>query len=257
MPLSLFERYIWYLNIAAGIALGARLVFCGLLSEYRALFCYLAADAVEALAQIWALPDLTLYGWIYVGGQACKVMLAVWVVLDLYRLALSRHPALAKFGRRTVGYVLSIAAAISIAGLFLDGAAAPGGFPILRAFYRFERTMDSIVLVFLAIIAVFLLWFPVKMRRNVAIYIAGFLIYFFERWAGLLLVNLWPARNGQISVAMLSVSFACLVVWLALLRREKSDILTVTGRRRSGAEADRLAGQLDAINTRLVRFGRG
>lgn len=257
MRLGLWEQYIWYLNIAAGVILGARLIALGLLNTYRAFFLYLVTDSLESLLQLAVLPDLNLYGWIYVGGQAGKVLLAVWVVLDLYWLALRKHPALAKFGSRTVRYLLGVAALISTLGLRLEWVVSKGSFPILRTFYRFERTMDSIVLVFLLLISVFLLWFPVTVPRNVAIYIGGFLIYSFERWAGLLMVNFWPAYSNQLSVFMLSTSFACLVTWLVMLRRERDDTSTVTGHRWNGTEADRLSSQLDAINARLMRFVRG
>ena len=90
------------------------------------------------------------------------------------------------------------------------------------------------------------------MRRNVAVCLAGFAFYWFQRWAGLLLLNLFPADGNFLNLGMLVLSFGCLVSWNAGMRREG-------GNRhhrhwpplQDPDEMEHLLKQLDSINARL------
>jgi hypothetical protein len=250
------EQWVWYLNILVTALLLGRLFTQGLAYEYRALTLYLAADILQQVPRLFLAASPWWSAMDYFAGQAVKVVLAIFVVLELYQLALENQPALARFGRRTVWYLVGTATAVSAVGLLLDLPRRRESQPILLDFLRFERSLDLMALVLLAAIIVFLLWFPVRVRRNVALYIGGFVIYTFQRWAGLLVTNLWPALLRPMSTIMLCVSFACLAIWLVLLRREDDRSTTVIGHRWSEAEADRLVGQLNAINARLARSVR-
>lgn len=112
------------------------------------------------------------------------------------------------------------------------------------------------VLLFLAAAVLFLLWFPVKVRRNVAICLGAFAFYLFHRWAGLLLVNLYPKSSDAVNAVLLVLSFACVALWTLAVRPEGEIVITVTGHHWNPAETEHLLGQLDAINTRLERMAR-
>jgi hypothetical protein len=252
------ERITWYLNLAATIALIFSLRWNGLYRVYRCLFAYLIADAAQTLIGLAVQSHVVLYGWTYVGGQLVKIVLAVFVVLELYRLALAAHPALARFGRRTVSYALAAAAAVAACGLLLGRSVAPDSkSKFLYVMYSFERTMDTAMLVFLVIVIVYMTWFPVRLKRNAALYIGSFLIYFLSRSAGLLLLNSAPQLRRAMGIAMLGVGAVCLLAWLIALQQEGEETTTVIGHRWDPAAADRLTGQLEAINTRLLRLFRG
>lgn len=254
MPFAFAERVFWYLNIAAAAGLMMRLYTQGLSGIYRIFLVYLAVDVTQQVLELVFISDPNGVGWIYVTGQALKLLLAVFVVLNLYGQALDRHPALAHFGHRILGYFFGIAAGLSALGAFLDTAAVYGVYRRLRIFLLFERSMDAVVLALLVCFGLLLLWFPVRIRRNVALYICGFVIYSFERWAGLLLVNLWPQFRTQVNIGMLAVSFVCLMAWSILLRSGGESATVVTGRHWNGQASERLIGQLDAINIRLARL---
>jgi hypothetical protein len=119
-----------------------------------------------------------------------------------------------------------------------------------------EGAVDSMVLVFLLAAILFLLWFPVVVHRNVAVCIGGFVFYWFQRWAGLLLMNRYPNDFAVISVATVILSLACLLFWIAAIRPEGETVTTVTGHRWNPDETNRLLAQLDAINSRLARMAR-
>src|SRR5580704_15818695 len=107
---GLWLDWIPYLDLAVEIALIINLIRNGLYRVYGYFFAYLAADSIETVVGILFQTHRRLYGEIYFTGQSVKMLLAVFVLLELYQIALERHPALARFGRRTVSYVLAVAA---------------------------------------------------------------------------------------------------------------------------------------------------
>jgi|HubBroStandDraft_6_1064221.scaffolds.fasta_scaffold43188_4 hypothetical protein len=247
---------LWNLNLAATVALALNLVRTGLVRVYRFLFVYLAADIAQTVSLMLLKNHRKYYAWTYVHTQPIKVILAIFVILELYRVALAQRPALARFGRNTVGYILAAAAVGALSLLMLDSSVPPGQPKVLHDLYSFERTMDEWLLFFLIVIRVFMTWFPVRMTRNGAIYIAAFAVYFLARSAGLLLVNVMPIFRDRFDVPMLSVSFVCLMAWLFALRREGEQITVVTGPRRDPERMRHLTQQLDAMNARLAEIGR-
>lgn len=259
--MSQIYLYAWYLKMAATGVLLARLISNGLFPIYRWFAFYLLADFAQSLLSLYFRPtndqNANRYAETYMAGQALKMVLIVFVLLEMYRLALSNHRAIARFGGQTIGYALLLTALV--AGLFLNVArSAPRGRSlILHRFYLVERTVDVWALALLCLITAFLLWFPVKLRRNSVLYLLGFFVYFAARSASLLLVDLLPARDlSAISTAVLLVSLLCLIVWIVALRRDANDTVTVVGHRWDPSAAERLSAQLNAINASLLRLSR-
>ena len=251
------ETAMWYINMAAAAVLFARLYAQGLVRAYPFLFAYLFVDTLEQIVALAFAKNRHIYTEIYFVGQAVKVGLAIFVILELYELALAQQPALARFGRRMLGYVFSIAVAFGLVNLLLefDGADPERGALLVR-FLRMERSMDLVTFVVLILIAGFLLWFPVRARRNVAVWLGGFLLYSFSRWAGLLLNNRFRQLTHELNVAMLAVSLGCVIGWTVMLKRAGEKEVVVTGHAWDRDQAERLTVQLDAINSRLVRMAR-
>lgn len=232
-----------------------KLVTLGLNKVYPWLFLYIAVDAFESLLGVTLSTKSNLYFDVYFVGQTSKLVIGVGLVLELFRQALTDHPALARFGRRAAGYLLLAAASAATAALALNSHIPHGRSPLLYRYILFERTMAGTLAVFLVLITAFASWFPVRMRRNVVLYIYGFLGYFVARFLGLLALAVLPLRwkNAEDSTLLL-LQVACLVVWIIGLNREGEQKTTVIGQRWNPAESERLALQLNAINANLVRF---
>ncbi len=195
------ERWAWYLNIAAEIALVLRISLAGLVRMYRLFYIYLLVDILQQTLRLLLRSSDRIDAEIYIGGQAVKMVLAVFVVLELYWLALAGRPALARFGRKTVAIALAAAALIAGSGLALDSTVPQGRWlsgsvsgRVLYRFLSFERTMDAWLLIFLLLIMLFMTWFPVRLKRNLALYIGGFVVFFMANAAVRLLVNLLAVR---------------------------------------------------------------
>jgi hypothetical protein len=251
------ERILWYLNFIATLAVLVRLVQSKLWRSYPSLFLFWLVQAAE-FPVMYRIPlKSVLYARYYYGAQTISLILAIFVVLELYREALARHPALAGFGRRSVVLFVGAAALMAALGVVLDITVLPGQSPSDHRFLTLERTVDLMILAFLLLISGFLLWFPVRVKRNVAVYITGFVLFYCSRSVGILLVNLLPSAALQpMSIIVLALTLGCLIFWLAGLRKESKDAITVTGNPAHGAALERLSAQLDQINTAVARFAR-
>jgi hypothetical protein len=246
-----FEQWSWYVNVAATCALLIRLCWSGLFREYRLFFLYLLADFLHQILALLFLSNRNRTAELYMGGQTIKIFLTVLVILELCRLALARQPALARFAANTAPWVFAGAATLAVAGLAIDPSVPRGQSPIIHYFQSFERTMDLCMLISLLLLSVWMMWFPVRMKRNAALYLGGFVVFFVARSAGLLWVNLVVRYRAPISGGLLTVSTACLLVWLFAMRRKGEETTAVIGHRWNPAAIERLTGQLESINAGL------
>ncbi len=249
-------RASFYLDLACIWLLIFTLLRNGLFRTYKFLFAYLLVDGGFSISGLILHNGTWAYFLEYVTGQSIKTILAVFVVIELYQIALAAHPALARFARDVVAYVLVAAAVIASSGLFLDDSAPGQRQRLLHYFFTFERTMSAWMLIFLLLIMMFMAWFPVRLRKNTVLYLSGFVVYFLARSLSLLLVDLSPELSGALSVAVLLIACLCLVTWTVALRPSGETETVVVGHRWNPDAMDQLLGQLTAINNRLLRFSR-
>jgi hypothetical protein len=251
------ERVLAYLNFIAELLLLWRLFHFRLHRIYQSLFYYWLVQALANVA-ILAIPMATYsYLYVYWGAQTINIFLAVFVVRDLYRIALSEHPAVASFGRSSMLAALTLAALLALSGVRLDTIIMPGQYAAIHRFATFERSMNFVVLVYLLVISSLLLWFPIRVRKNILVYMLGFVLFSASRSFGLLLANLLPERSTRlISTILLGLTLLCLLIWIVGIRPEGERMTTTPGYRRNPEMVRRLTGQLDAINSALARFVR-
>ena len=106
------ERILAYLNFVAELVLLWRLVQCQFYRTYRSLFLYWLVQAITTLLLLSTPMRTFRYLYFYWGTETITVVMAVFVVQDLYRIALLEHPAVASFGRRSVMAILALAAGV-------------------------------------------------------------------------------------------------------------------------------------------------
>jgi hypothetical protein len=255
--LNPWEKGILCVTAVLTAAVLVRLWSSGLVGIYKLLFLYLASDLLSSVAALSLRYDTNWYGYTYVVVQTLKFAVAAFVLVEIYTLALAGTPALARFGRNMVSYILGAAALFPVVGVLWDHATSRH--PYLRAFLLFEQTMDGTMALFLITISLFMGWFPVRMRRNVIVYIGGFIVWSLSRSAAAHIVNQWSG-NKQVSLVVSSVQMfvemGCLLFWLLEFRREGESRTAVVGHLWNRAEAERLTDQLDAINSSLERLRR-
>ena len=255
-----WEKAIWYLTMALTAAVLGRLWRSGLIKIYRLFFAYLACDLILSLGALTFDFRSKAYGNFYFSAQTLKIIIAAFLLVEIYSLALESHPALARFGRSVVGYILAAAALFPLIGVWVNHSGSAGAPPYIRAFFLFEQTMDATMALFLILISIFMGWFPVRMRRNVIVYIGGFIIWSLSRSALVYIVNERfndKKINAVCNIVRMCIEVGCLAFWLIELRRGGENRTAVVGHLWNRAEAERLTGQLDAINNSLERLRRG
>ena len=243
--------------MALTAAVLVKLYLTGLIGIYKLLFAYLALDFCSSIAGLFIPYRSTAYGNYYFSAQTLKILLAAFMLVEIYSLALERHPALAQFVRSAVGYILGAAALIPL--IFLFAGHSGKAHPYMRAFLFFEQTMDATMAMFLILISAFIAWFPVRMRKNVIIYIGGFIVWSLSRSALVHVINLWFNNiylTRVSNIAQMCITLGCLLLWMLGFKREGEARTAVVGHLWNRAEVDRLTEQLDAINDGIARLRR-
>ncbi len=258
MNLADFVRWSEYWVSVVEAALLIELAWLGLAGRYGWLAAFMLSGVLEVIFTAGASPRSLRYAYIYFAGQAAKSIFAIALSIQLWQLALAAYPALARFGRRILIYLLLASLLVATAGLLFEPARS--GIHVFTAFPHyfnaFEGAVDSMTVIFLIAAAAFLLWFPVEVPRNVAVFMGGFVFYSLQRRVVLFLVNAYPGSSQALSAVTLILQLCVLIFWIATARRKGEILKTVTGHRWNPAETDRLLGQLDAINARLEQMAR-
>ncbi len=251
------ERALFYLNFIAELVLLYRLVHFRLYRTYLSLFLYWLLQALSSVV-LMAIPlESRRYVYVYWGAQTIIVLMAVFVVQDVYRIALLEHPAVASFARRTVLVAMAIAAMVTLSGIAMDSTILAGQSPAVHRFATFERSMNLVILLFLLLISVLLLWFSIGVRRNIAVYISGFVLFSASRSFGLLLSNILPPGDTRlVSTVLLALTLVSLLIWIVGIQPEGELVTATPGYRRNPETMQRLSHQLDSINAALTRFVR-
>lgn len=254
-----WERSVWCLTTGLTAAVLVKLYLTGIVRVYKLLFSYLAADFLSSAAGFFIPFHSKAYGYYYFSAQTVKIVIAAFMLVEIHSLALERHQALARFWRGVVGYILGAATVVPLIALLMDHSAKAKAHPYIRLFFLFEQSINATMAMFLILISIFLTWFPVRMRRNVIVYIGGFIVWMLSRSAMVYVVNQWfnNLHLGQASnILQMSIESGCLLFWLMAFKAEGEARTAVVGHLWNRAEADRLTEQLDAINESLERMRR-
>lgn len=253
---------LWYANVTALALLLIRLVRQNLLWTYRMLCLYLVIDIAQQVAGIAVSKFIksapVSYFQIYAAGQALKVVLIVFVVLELYRIALKEYPAVGRYVRNVAAYMMLGAAVVAAGLLWLTPPRLNHGSPWIRleSVHGFERTLDSMSLFLLLFVAAFLLWFPVRLSRNIAWCLGCFSAYLCARWIGLFEKGPRPDLRLLIDNGMLTVSLVCFTT-MAYAMAWKMEKRTVSAEGRWNAKRmQRLRATLDALENCLAGFAK-
>lgn len=258
--MKVWENGVWYLVIALTGAVFVKLSLTGLFKIYKLLYCYLGLSLFSSLIALTIPYDSPTYGILYISSETARILLAAVLVVEVYSLALENTPALARFGRNIVGYILIAAMVVPAVAVFLDNSGSREPYPYLRLFHLFEQTMNGTIAIFLILISFFMTWFPVRLRRNVIAYISGFIVWTLTNSAVAHLFIQFPKNLlaiRTISSIRMCIVAGCLVFWMAVFKREGEARTAVVGHLWNRAEAERLTEQLDAINNGLARLRRG
>ncbi|MBX9603875.1 MAG: hypothetical protein K2X35_22905 [Bryobacteraceae bacterium] len=253
---SQLERVLWFLNLGLLPVLAFHLWKQGLHRTYRFFWLLLLLDLIEGVVLLPIPSNSTAYGITYVVFESLKLVLFFLVSLELCSNTLARYPGIATVGRLfiQVAGVLAIGIAGGIAAAMGDTG---GPYPVLTMFFTLVRSVMITLAVLLMLNTLFLAWFPVRLSRNVARFLAGYVVYFSARalvMAGLTMLD--PAFTRSLSAAAMIALAACMIFWLFTLRASGETAESVSGITWEPGLDARLVAQLDNLNSSLARAVR-
>jgi hypothetical protein len=174
------------------------------------------------------------------------------IVLECYSSVLRGLGGIATISRRYIKVTLMIAvlAAVLLVGLEKTPRT------VFQYFYALDRAVVSSLLVFILLIIIFLIYYPVPLSRNVIVYSVGYAVYFLTKAAALFVRNVSSELQSQMSAILMTASTACLMFWWFGLNRSGETRTMVIGHKWHSGDEERLLLQLKAINASLSRAAR-
>lgn len=249
------------------IALITRLLSLGLHSVYRVFSLLLLFEVVTSGIVLWFHfdpPKSLPYEALWLGFAPIGWILYLATAYALLAALLKKFPGILRFSRRILHVSFLVAALIGIL------TARP-------EFFAHERTLDTVrpldrllaaglvgerifsMVAALAILATlaFILWFPVRLPRNLTVFSVGLAVYFVTRASFLLAYSFLP----QVSLALLNTTVlfiltACLLYFIVFINKAGEEAPVRIGHSWNAAEQQRLIGQLEAMNAALLRSAR-
>lgn len=249
----------------------SRLLSLRLHRVYGVFCAFLLADISGTL--IW-LADSYLHhsgvdvdyrlGWL--PGKVAVWIFTYWTVYALLSAILANFRGILRFSRRLLSTSLVVCIAVGLASAVpeywasgLSGPQTSADFlqKLVGMALIFDRVMCSAALLVLLVMLCLLLWFPVDVSRNLAVFTSGFVLYFAAKTALLLGRNFWSHDSTRIvSIAITAVLSLCLAYWAVFISAAGEHVRTRLGHRWQPREQERMIGQLEAMNAALLRVSQ-
>ena len=199
-------------------------------------------------------PASNMYAWAYFLTQPVLWVLYMLAVLELYSLALRNHQGIASLSRWFILVALLVSVGVSALTLSADLSRPAEKFPVLVYFSVFERGVTFSLVLLLLLITGFLLWTPISIRRNIIVHASLYSVFFLGSAAALFLrIMVGYKLFEAASIACLSLNAACLLLWILLLNKRGEEIMMVVRSKWQSVDELRLARQMDAVNSFLLK----
>ncbi|MDQ2712611.1 MAG: hypothetical protein M3Y24_10345 [Acidobacteriota bacterium] len=190
-------------------------------------------------------------------------ILSIWMVYALLRAILANYPGILRISRRVLNVVLPLSLMLAILAAAPEysavGKSAPGATirRLIDLAMILERVISTIALLVLLLMLFFILWFPVRMPRNLAVFSVGFVIYFSAKTSLLFFRTFWAHRSVDLlSIGVNVILCACLISWIISLNREGEFSPVILGHSWRASEQKHLMSNLESINAVLARASR-
>ena len=192
-------------------------------------------------------------------------MLSLWMVHSLLAAILRKLPGISRLSNSLFQAIFLGAAGLALLTAIPEyinrGTLAKG--VIDRAMVlglALERATSIAAILVLMAMLIFILWFPVEMPRNLAVFSGGMVVYFAAKTTLLLMLTYLPQfyslHREPISIAISYVLAGCLAYWSIFIDSRGELRQVRLGHSWQASEQHKLIGQLEAINAALLATRR-
>jgi hypothetical protein len=255
------EQVFWYCAIVLHVWLVWRFCRLRLAQAYPAIFTLLLMQLVRSLwltqyltsAEVFRA-NLNHYSFSIVFTEPVLIAGRAAAVLELSAAVLRTYRGLSVLGRATLLATLCVSTSVSLMVHWAEFNFAGEAYRWLRALYLLETTVYSALLVFLLLLALFVLYHPAPIRKNLLAHGIGFSVYLLSSAAAVWLRNQDATHWTRVaSTLRLGVAIAGLAAW-ALLIDPRGEEETVDVHVPLSEETERqVLARLDALNSALER----
>jgi hypothetical protein len=250
------EILLWYAATVLQCVFLVRFWRLGLVSVYPALVISLLIEVAETLVLIGIPIRSAAYTYAYIGCEVAVIGSRVYVVYEICRAVLAGYRGLSVFSRRALLWAVAACLAVSVMAHAGEMSFKHEISSVIRMELLVESTVYTALLVFLLAQALFLLWYPVPLKKNIVLYSFGYSFYFVSMVAGVYLRNqdaaLWRAAASMGRILLYDVG---LVAWIVLFRKSWEQETGAVALPRRAPSAEGLLARVEALN-RALETGR-
>ena len=250
-----------YISDCLAVALIVRLLALRLHSVYRVFCAFLIVDLISSLAFLFEryVQPYRDYRITWMALRPITWVFVLWMVYALLDAILANLPGLLRISRRVlnIAFVGALIVAFSTAHWEYSASGLAASQDPVRRTLAVALVLERVifmaaVLVLLAMLAL-ILWFPVRMPRNLAVFSVGFVVYFSAIVALMLTRTYLPNANRHLlsDISVLALS-ACYAYWLIFLNHAGELRPVIMGHSWQPGEQQRLLHQLEEMNAALV-----
>jgi hypothetical protein len=263
-----WARIAFVLSDVLSIVLTIRLIMLRLHDVYRVFCAFLIFQVLSesfVIVDKFTSLDRTIdYRIAWLIMQLISWILSIWMVYALLNAILRRLPGILRISRHALNVSLALALAIALVSArpewLASGSSGDEASSIVYAVdvaFVLQRLVATIALLILLFTLAFVLWFPVAMPRNLAVFSVGFGIYFTGKTVLLLLRSFWfheglPLLNNGITI----IECVCLIYWIIFINKSGETAPVTVGHSWQTDRQSELLNDLEHLNALLVRSGR-
>ncbi len=248
------------------LLLAIRLLRLGLHRVYSFFCIFLIFDVLTSGLALWIQlqqPKGWDYRVVWLILTPIDWVLYIALVYVLLSALLAKFPGILNFSRKVLHFSFLTSAVIGL----LTARPEFLSYERMRHVQSLDRILAAVAVAdrvvsmtaFLALTAtlIFILWFPVQMPRNLAVFCVGLVVFFAARTSMWIVYSFGPHINiDPFNTVVLFVLSGCLLYWLIFINKVGEQVPTRIGHSWNAAEQQRLLAQLEAMNATLLRAAR-
>jgi hypothetical protein len=254
-----------FLDVILSSILIVRLFRYGLHLKYKAFLVFVAYDTLQSIIVLIYLgldvQRFLDYRLLWSGMEITSWITTIWMVYALLIAILKHLPGILRFSLVLLNGVFGLSILIGILTVRPESAAAswardPDWSVRLSGFVGvLGRALCFAELLAITLTLLFVLFFPIRVPRNLAVFSVGLSIYLFFQIGFQLGRSYVPGFEASrfVEGAPGYIIAACLLYWIFSLNPAGEEASATLGRNWQAVPRDHLVRQLEAMNAALLR----
>jgi len=252
--LAVILQVLQVISLLGAAALASKLFATGLWKHYPIFFLYLVFRIPNTAWPLLLNTSSNLYQKVWMLTEPIAWIFHVLIVIELYRLVLSKHRGIYTLGRWVMYGALAVAITISILSLLPHiKPHMPQQTKYMGYEFAINRGTHFALAVFLLVMLFLGSRFPMALSRNVLVHAAIYTAFFLADSLAMFLRTLFGlAGSNAISACVVALQCACLAAWLILLNAHGEEVRTNFPAISPQRERNALR-QLESLNATLLK----